>query len=135
MAANELKILLADDDEEDLELIEDAILSFLPSASVDKHTNGKAVIESLHKSDDKDLPCLIILDYNMPELNGSQVLVQMAKSHRYEKIPKVVLSTSAAPVHIYECMANGAAEYIVKPNDMQALKNVAKKMLDYCLNK
>jgi CheY-like chemotaxis protein len=135
MAATRLKILLADDDEEDLELIEDAILSVVPSATVDKHTNGKDVMESLLKSDDGDLPCLIILDYNMPELNGSQLLVQMAKSQLYENIPKVVLSTSAAPVHIYECMANGAVEYFVKPNDMEALKSVAKKMLDYCLNK
>jgi CheY-like chemotaxis protein len=132
---NKLHILLADDDEEDLELIEDAILSHEPSASLQKHTNGRAVIEYLHRSTDGELPCLIILDYNMPELNGSQILQQMSQHDRFENIPKVVLSTSATPLHIHECISNGAAEYFVKPNNMDALKNVAKKMLDYCRNK
>jgi CheY-like chemotaxis protein len=135
MNENLLIILLADDDEEDLELIEDAILAWEPSASLHKHTNGKDVIEFLHGSEDHDLPCLIILDYNMPELNGSQVLQLMSKHNRYEHIPKVVLSTSAAPMHIHECITNGAAEYFVKPDSMDALKNVARKMLDYCRNK
>jgi CheY-like chemotaxis protein len=135
MAESNLIILMADDDEEDLELIEDAILFFEPLANVRKHSNGKEVIESLRSCEDKDLPCLIILDYNMPELTGSQVLLHMSKNDRYENIPKVVLSTSSTAVHIHECMSNGASEYFVKPNDMNALKNVAKKMLDYCRNK
>jgi hypothetical protein len=59
----------------------------------------------------------------------------MSKHNRYEHIPKVVLSTSAAPLHIHECISNGATEYFVKPDSMDALKNVAKKMLDYCRTK
>jgi CheY-like chemotaxis protein len=135
MSESRLNILLADDDEEDLELIEDAILSHEPSALLQKHSNGKAVMEFLRLSDDGDLPCLIILDYNMPELTGFQVLQLMSKHDRYENIPKVVLSTSATPLHIHECISHGASEYFVKPNNMDELKSVAKKMLDYCRNK
>ena len=135
MTESTLFILLADDDEEDLELIEDAILSHEPSAVLQKHSNGKAVIDFLHKSHDVDLPCLIILDYNMPELTGSQVLQLMSKHDRFENIPKVVLSTSGTPLHIHECISHGASEYFVKPNNMDELKTVAKKMLDYCRNK
>jgi CheY-like chemotaxis protein len=127
-----MTILLADDDEEDLELIGDAILGIEPDAELYKHTNGKAVIDFLHSQEDHDLPCLIILDYNMPELNGFQVLLQMAAHKRYKHIPKVVLSTSNAAMHVHECIANGATDYFVKPNNMTDLKNLAGKMLSFC---
>jgi CheY-like chemotaxis protein len=125
-------ILMADDDFEDLELIESAITSIKPDADLHKVTNGKAVIEYLSNQPDNKLPCLIILDYNMPELTGSQVLSVICKDKRYDTIPKVVLSTSSTPLHIHECMINGATEYFVKPNNMRDLDKLAKKMLDYC---
>jgi CheY-like chemotaxis protein len=127
-----ITILLADDDEEDLELIEDAILGIEPGAELQKHTNGKAVIDFLQRQPDHKLPCLIILDYNMPELNGSQILMHMSGEERYEGIPKVVLSTSNAALHIHECITNGAAEYFVKPTNMTELRTLAAKMLSYC---
>jgi CheY-like chemotaxis protein len=134
MLNKSMTILLADDDEEDLELIEDAILGLEPRAELHKHTNGKEVIEFLHAQPDHNLPCLIILDYNMPELNGSQILSHMSEHPRYESIPKVILSTSGAAIHVHECIANGAAEYFVKPNNMSELKSIAEKMLSFCRN-
>ena len=125
-------ILVADDDEEDLELIEDAIMKLEPTAALHKLKNGNAVIEYLALQPDNALPGLIILDYNMPELNGSQVLSQIGKQVRYKAIPKVILSTSSAPIHIHECMNNGATEYFVKPNNIQDLNALAKKMLALC---
>jgi CheY-like chemotaxis protein len=132
MAQKPLTILVADDDEEDLELIEDAIMHLEPGAELHKLSNGNAVIEYLALQPDSALPCLIILDYNMPELNGSQVLSQICKHIRYEAIPKVILSTSSAPLHIHECMSNGATEYFVKPNNIQDLNALAEKMLALC---
>ena len=127
-----LTILAADDDMEDLELIEDAFSSLNPRVALHKVTNGKAVIDYLNNISDADLPCLIILDYNMPELNGSQVLAKIGKEKRFAGIPKLVLSTSSAPTYIHECMINGAAEYYIKPSSMHELETIAKKMLDHC---
>jgi CheY-like chemotaxis protein len=134
MPQKPLTILLADDDEEDLELIEDAIINIEPGAKLHKLTNGNDVIEYLALQPDNALPSLIILDYNMPEINGSQVLSQIRGQVRYEAIPKVILSTSSAPLHIHECMNNGATEYFVKPNNIQDLNSLAKKMLSLCLS-
>ncbi|HEX6334709.1 MAG TPA: response regulator [Flavisolibacter sp.] len=130
-----LTILLADDDPEDLELIEQAIVSIEPGADLHKVLNGKAVIQFLKSRPDADLPCLIILDYNMPELTGSEVLSLLCRDQRYTHIPKVVLSTSSTPVHIHECMGNGATDYFVKPNNMRELTGLAERMLSLCNGK
>ena len=132
MTSKRITILAADDDLEDLELIEDAFSSLDQGISLYKVTNGKAVIDYLNNLPDSDLPCLIILDYNMPELKGSEVLAKISKEKRYAEIPKLVLSTSSAPLHIHECMSNGAAEYYVKPTSMRELEVIAKKMLAFC---
>ena len=129
--AGPITILLADDDEEDLELTEDAIKNVEPSAILVRMLNGKSVIEYLKKQADGQLPHLIILDYNMPEMNGSQVLAFLARDKRYELIPKLVLSTSGAPLHMHECMSNGADGYFVKPNNMNDLRKMAVEMIAY----
>lgn len=126
------KILIADDDLEDLELIEEAILYAEPGVELKKFTDGISVIEYLNASQDDELPCLIVLDYNMPQMNGSQLLSAVNTSYRYRSIPKVVISTSNAPVHIRECMSNGAADYFVKPDNMQELDSLVKKLLSLC---
>ena len=125
-------ILMADDDPEDLDLIEFAITQIEPDADLHKVNNGKAVIEYLAKQPDNNLPCLIVLDYNMPELTGSQVLTKICEAKRYDHIPKIILSTSNAAAHIHECINNGATEYFVKPSTMAAFTDLAKKMLNYC---
>lgn len=128
----QVRILIADDDPEDLELIEEAILSTEQTAELHKFTNGLAALEYLNTRHDNDLPHLIILDYNMPQLNGAQFLSTMNSQPRYSSIPKVVVSTSNAPLHIQECMRNGAADYIEKPDTMQGIYNMGKKLLTFC---
>lgn len=132
MSHKPVKILIADDDPEDVELIEEALLKIEPALELRKFTNGRTAIEYLVSSQDQELPCLIILDYSMPEINGSQVLSRIKDEARYELIPKVVLSTSNAPLHIHECIANGATEYLVKPDNLTALNALAHKLLAFC---
>jgi CheY-like chemotaxis protein len=130
--AHHATILIADDDTEDLELIEDAIMRHDPSSKLHKLNNGKSVIDYLAKQPDNDLPCLIMLDYNMPELTGLQVLSILKTQSRYQHIPKIILSTSSTPIHIHECINNGASEYFVKPNNLKDLDALMLKILGYC---
>ncbi|SHF19947.1 response regulator [Flavisolibacter ginsengisoli] len=122
-------ILLADDDIEDVELLQEVILSKEPEVNVHSVSNGKQVMEYLASCTDESLPGLIILDYNMPELTGSEVLSQMSEQPRYKFIPKLILSTSNAYIHMQECIKNGATEYFVKPNSMRELEELTDKML------
>ena len=125
-------IFIADDDPEDLELIEEGLTQQRPDVIIIKVSNGNDVIAKLDGMADEALPCLIILDYNMPEINGAQVLSLLCEQQRYEQIPKIILSTSNAPVHIQECMKNGATAYFVKPTQIKELDALATQMLHYC---
>ena len=128
----ELSILLADDDAEDLELMEAALCSVEPEIKVHKVSNGKEVVDYLSSLQNKNLPSLIILDYNMHELTGSEVLSIINKDNRYISIPKIILSTSNNPVYKQYSLIDGATEYFVKPDNIDDLNKLAKKMLSYC---
>jgi len=132
MNGNVVRILIADDDPEDLELIEEALLSVEPTAELHTFADGLSAYEYLHTRMDNDLPSLIILDYNMPKLTGIDLLLRLNAQTRYKDIPKIVLSTSSAGPHKHECMVNGAAAYIVKPDSMTEMHNVAKKLVALC---
>lgn len=127
-----INVLVADDDKEDLELIEEAMRDYVSNLHFHKVNNGRLALEFLESKQDEELPCLIVLDYNMPELTGSQVLLELSKEPRYDDIAKVVLSTSSAPTHVKECKENGAVDYFVKPTNMGDLKQIVHKLLSYC---
>lgn len=122
-------ILLADDDVEDQEILEDAILQLDPVTDVRIVANGQQVIEFLQNCPDVDLPSLIILDYKMPILNAAEVLERIHPNKRFQPIPKVVWSSSKQPEHVKNCIDKGAVSYFVKPNKMTDLAIIAKQML------
>lgn len=132
MIYDALTILMADDDLEDMEMMEDVITAIEPKAVLHKVDSGKAAIDYLNSQPGSKLPCLIILDYNMPELKGSEVLEVIRKDNRYKGIPKVILSTSNTKAYIEECIRHGATEYFVKPHNLDDLTKIAKQMLNYC---
>ena len=127
-------ILLADDDPDDQELIVHAFTEVSPSFKLHIVNDGKQLIEFLTTVSDSRLPCLIVLDYNMPELNGEQVLQKLSNNKRYEGIPKIILSTSSNPKNIKDCLGKGAHAYRVKPDNFSELVVLAKEMLDLCAN-
>lgn len=125
-------ILLADDDPDDQELI---VLAFTEaSSSFNLHivNDGREVIDFLSATSDNKLPCLIVLDYNMPELNGAEVLEKLTGEKRYHKIPKIILSTSGNPKYVEDCLFKGADAYKVKPDNYSDLVVLAKEMLELC---
>jgi CheY-like chemotaxis protein len=125
-------ILIADDDQEDLELLSEVILQLEGSTKLHMVSNGSMVMDFLGKTKDDELPSLIVLDYNMPNMNGAEVLEQLCKDSRYKKIPKIVWSTSNNSSYIKECMEKGATSYFVKPATHKTLQEQAEEMLKMC---
>jgi CheY-like chemotaxis protein len=129
-----LTILLADDDPDDQELIVHAFSEVSSTFNLHIVNDGQQVIDFLSTTSDSKLPCLIVLDYNMPELNGAQVLQHLRGNERYKDIPKIILSTSSNPKYMHDCMYKGANAYRVKPDNFTQLVVLAKEMLDFCSN-
>ena len=125
-------ILLAEDDPDDQDMIREAFKEINISFSLHVVENGNHVFDYLNKLPDHTLPDLIILDYNMPELNGAQVLQKLCEHNRYTAIPKVILSTSNNIKFIQEAEEKGAHAYRVKPSNFLSLVAIAREMIELC---
>ncbi|WP_207496070.1 response regulator [Aridibaculum aurantiacum] len=125
-------ILIAEDDLDDQELIAFAFSKADPTLELRMVRDGMEAVEYLENSNEQNLPCLILLDYNMPELNGAQVIQRLMPNERYSSIPKVILSTSNNPLFVNECLQKGALDYKVKPTNFAELVHIAKEMASLC---
>ncbi|MBD0331711.1 MAG: response regulator [Chitinophagaceae bacterium] len=130
----DLTILLAEDDEEDQLLLKEALEEIDNRIKVHVVSDGEKALKYLNKQSGDKLPCLIVLDYNMPGLNGQEVLRAICQSERYKSIPKIIWSTSNSEKHIHDCIATGATTYFVKPFNVLEIKNQAREMINFCKN-
>jgi CheY-like chemotaxis protein len=124
-------ILLGEDDIDDQEILQEVFSEADSSLELHFFNNGRKVVSHLENSADH-LPCLIILDYNMPELNGAEILKILSYDNRLISIPKIIWSTSDAPVYKDICLKYGASDYLVKPSKIEGLENMVKYMLSFC---
>jgi CheY-like chemotaxis protein len=127
-----LTIFLADDDEDDQQLLKEAFTNIDANVTFHIADNGKQALNSLNSLSSEELPCLIVLDYNMPELSGAEVLQHIVHQQRYTGVPKVIWTTSNSPVHKEYCLSIGADDYLVKPDNIRDIEGLARKMLQYC---
>lgn len=124
-------ILLGEDDIDDQELLKEIFLSLDPSFDLVPVNNGKKLLEFMHFVKNDNLPSLIILDYNMPDLNGAEILALLKAELQFDSIPRIVWSTSNSDSYRTMCLQQGADDYIVKPSTFNNLMNAAKHMLSY----
>ena len=90
-------ILCVDDDSDDLQLLHETLKDTREDFEVIEAHNGKQAIDMLHRlRNDGTQPCLIILDINMPVLNGKETLSLIKKDEGLKDIPVVVFTTSGS---------------------------------------
>ena len=125
-------IFLAEDDVDDQEFLEDALRSLDPHIRLVSFTSGARFIQHLEKTADDQLPCLIILDYNIPEINGAEILKYLGGNSRYRDIHKIIWSTSNSSLYVKTCMDLGAKDYVIKPSSIAGIREIAEKILGWC---
>ena len=125
-------ILLGEDDIDDEELLKELFSSVDDSLELTFINNGRHVIEHLDTLAAEQLPCLLILDYNMPELNAADILENLKARRRYDDIPKIIWSTSGTETYRKKCLELGANDYIIKPSRVSELLQAIKYMISYC---
>jgi len=127
------RILLADDDKEDQFIIAEAfeeigikdILHF-----VENGENALAWLDTCFS--ENTLPELIVLDLNMPKMNGTQTLLRLKEDPRFQHIPVVIYSTSLNNIERDECIRLGAHSYVIKGITFNECKAIAKTLYDCC---
>ena len=124
-------ILLADDNPDDHTFIRDAFTYVNANVELKILGSGQELLQQLKFVRDEDLPSLIVLDYNMPKMNGAEVLKVLLKEERFRHIPKIILSTSYFQDHIDHCIKIGADGYLIKPDNLFSWQKIALNMLEY----
>lgn len=124
-----LSILVAEDDSDDFSFIEEACKNIAPQIRIMWVKNGAEVFIALDKSSEDKLPCLIILDFNMPYLNGLQVLHKLKQSDRYKTISTVIYSSGVNLANVNEVLKLGAFGYFEKSNTAGKIEEDIRKLL------
>jgi CheY-like chemotaxis protein len=119
---------MVDDDLEELILIEEVLLDV--GQIVHYEENGVNALNYLDAC--KQLPSLIVLDLNMPKLNGTETLVQLKSNDRYKHITVVIYSTSINASEKEKCLQLGAHSYVVKPLSYAETVTTANYLSDLC---
>lgn len=126
------RIFLAEDDEDDQEFIREAIRKVNPEQELEIASNGKELLDSLQSLPDNELPCLLVIDLNMPVMDGWQTLEALKKMPRYNSVPRVIFTTSDTEGDKQKAAQAGAAGYLTKPSNMTEVVKSVTKILSYC---
>ncbi|MBN2181183.1 MAG: response regulator [Sedimentisphaerales bacterium] len=127
---NSKSILLVEDDEIDQMTVERALTDLSVKTQLVPTRNGSEALEYLQNRNNKR-PCLILLDWNMPRMNGQEFLTIIKSDEQLKKIPVVIHSTSGAREDINKGFELGAAGYMVKSNDYEKSKNTIRAIGRY----
>ena len=122
---SEKTILLVDDDSEDQLLMQEAFSDNGMGDSLRFADNGESAIELLGQLPPDKLPGLIVMDLNMPRMNGRETLTYLKQHPLYHEIPVIIYSTSINDIERDRCKEIGAAAYITKPASFKECQQIA----------
>jgi len=131
---------MVDDDEDDCFLVEAALKDACFSCTFRCIQDGVEMMDYLQRNghyqdtEAAPFPDLILLDLNMPRMNGRQVLKRLKTDPRFRAIPVIILTTSANIEDVQVCYDLGANSYITKAPSFDGLISTMKALTDYWLN-
>lgn len=125
-------VLCVDDDADDRHFMADAIRDLHTTLQMAEATNGKEALQFLEQAKQiGTLPCLILLDLNMPVMNGKEVLIKIKQDDALKDIPTVVFTTSSSELDKLFCNRY-QVEIITKPPQYDAFVATVQKLINYC---
>ena len=125
-------VLCVDDDVDDRLIISEAIKDADPSLVVLEATNGIEAREFLDEAKTTGkLPCLVILDINMPLMDGKEMLKEIKKDDILKRLPVVFFSTSSNP-RDRSFSSEYGVDLVTKPANYRSMVTTIKGMLSRC---
>lgn len=119
-------VLITDDDEDDRHYLKQAIDRHLKKATVCEAQNGEEAIKCLNEEAIKANFSLVLLDINMPGMDGFEVLKAIRASKTLSSIPTVILSTTGNPDQVKKAYQLGANAYIQKPHSFDGYNTIVQ---------
>lgn len=124
-----LNILLIEDDTIEIMKLKRSISKLNLPHFITEANNGEIALEILAKN--QKLPDIILLDLNMPRINGIEFLRILKDDERLQHIPTIILTTSNNQTDLLECYKVGIAGYVLKPLKYEDYVTKIEKTLAY----
>ena len=129
-----VEILLVEDDPGDVLITREAIESSKVANRLTVVSNGEEALQFLHREEpfaDAPRPGLILLDLNLPRLDGREVLARVKTDPDLRRIPVVVLTTSSSDEDIVRSYDLHANAYVTKPVDFDQFMSVVRQIDEF----
>lgn len=133
-----LNVLLVEDSPGDVRLTREALREANISIQLHVASDGveaMAFLNRQHPFPDAPRPDLILLDLNLPKMDGREVLAKIKEDPNLKMIPTVILTTSEAEADILKSYALRANSYLSKPVELTAFENLVRSINDFWLTK
>ena len=132
-AERPVEIVMIEDDEGHARLIEKNIRRAGVNNPISPFSNGTEAVRFLFGADgtglaNKGRPLLILLDLNLPDMSGVDILAQVKADDRLKRAPVVVLTTTDDAVEIQRCYDLGCNVYITKPVNYENFANAIRQL-------
>jgi two-component system response regulator len=121
-------IFMADDDFDDQNFLKMAVHKYSPEIKVECVSNGMDLLGLLKT---KKEPDLIILDLNMPQRNGKDILKDIKTNDVLKHIPVIIYTTSTSPDEINTIYDLGANSFLTKPRDFKEISSAMSMICSY----
>jgi len=130
-------ILLVEDNPGDVRLTREAFKKFEGSCAIHVVQDGEQALEYLRQEGDYTdavRPNLVLLDLNLPKIDGKQVLRELKADPKLRSIPVVIFSSSRRREDVFSTYDDHANCYITKPYDFDEFEETIKRVADFWLN-
>jgi CheY-like chemotaxis protein len=131
MNREQTTILYIDDDQDDLLIFEESVSTLYPDVTLYKAQSSEAGIKILNQLEleRKPFPSLIMIDMNMPKMNGRETLQHIRNNEKWQDIPVAIFTTTANHEDIEFCKNYGSA-CITKPMSFTDFSATLQKLLN-----
>jgi CheY-like chemotaxis protein len=124
-------ILMVDDDTDDQSFVKMAVQKYSDEIKINFANNGMLAIDFLNENPN---PNLIILDLNMPQKNGKEVLNYIKTNDTLKQIPVLIYTTTNSPEEINKVYRLGANSFLTKPRDFKDITSAISLICSYWYN-
>ncbi len=127
------KIIVVEDNYADMELTLIAFKESNTPYEIVTKRDGQDLLEYMETANLDEI-AFILMDLNMPKVNGIEVLRKFQKDELYKNLPVIILSSSTHQVDVNTCYSLGANAYLKKPLDITAFSEMTKSLVNFWSN-
>jgi len=133
-----MRVLIVEDNEAERVIMNEAFANFDHACEISYASDGEEAVRFLRrapgfeKAPDVDF---VLLDLNLPRMNGHEVLAEIKKDPSLKCIPVIILTGTCSPHELLECYANGASFCLNKPTGFPEHLALVKSLIDFVFTK